>query len=112
MACGYVRTTAVRIWDQVSRTAAQQSRLPSKYPAELCSRLSLSRSVLLICAEVSGVPTFDYSLSQISKHPENALVESEGTVQSSRGVWEHLEVLRSTGEVTLSVWEDCVLLPD
>ena len=31
---------------------------------------------------------------------------------SSKGVWEHLEVHRSTGEVTRSVWEDCVWLPD
>ena len=44
--------------------------------------------------------------------PENALVESESTSLSSRGVWERLEVLRSTGQVARSVWEDCVRLPD
>ena len=42
----------------------------------------------------------------------NALVESGSTLLSSRGVWEHLEVLGSTGEVARSVWEDCVLLLD
>jgi hypothetical protein len=48
----------------------------------------------------------------LSGAPENALGESESTSLGSRGVWEHLEVLRSTGEVARSVWEDCVLLPD
>jgi len=43
---------------------------------------------------------------------ENALVESERTLLSSRGAWEHLEVLRSTGAVDWSVWEFCVCLPD
>ena len=38
--------------------------------------------------------------------------ESESTLLSSRGVWEHLEVLRSTGEVAPSRWEDCVWVPD
>ena len=46
----------------------------------------------------------------LSVAPENALAESESTLLSSRGVWEHLEVLRCTGEVARSVWEDCVLL--
>ena len=33
-------------------------------------------------------------------------------VLSSSGVCKHLEVLRSTGEVVRSVWEDSMLLPD
>jgi hypothetical protein len=41
----------------------------------------------------------------LSGAPENALAESESTLLSSRGAWEHLEVLRSTGEVDRSVWE-------
>ena len=51
-------------------------------------------------------------LQVLSGAPENALAESESTLLISRGVWEHLEVLRSTGEVAQSVWEDCMLLPD
>jgi len=70
MPCGYARTSAVRIRDQVSCRAAQRSRLLSKSPAELCSGVSFSRSLPQICAEVSGPPKFDYSISQISKHPE------------------------------------------
>ena len=48
----------------------------------------------------------------LSGAPENALAESQSTLLSSRGVWEHLEVFRSTGAVTWSVWENCELLPD
>jgi hypothetical protein len=48
----------------------------------------------------------------LSGAPENALAESESTLLSSRGAWEHLELLGSTGEVNRSVWEDCVWLPD
>jgi len=69
-------------------------------------------SLLPSCAEVSEAPKFEYSISQISEHPENAPAESESTLLSSREVWEHLEVLRSTGEVARSVWEEWVLLPD
>jgi len=43
---------------------------------------------------------------------ENALAESESTFLSSRGAWEHLEVLRSTDEVDWSVWEVSMWLPD
>jgi len=94
MPCEYARTTAVRIRHQVSCWAAQQSRLLSMYHAELHSCLGISRSFLQICAEVSGASKFEYSISQISKHPENALAESNSTLQSSRGVSKHLEVLR------------------
>ena len=34
----------------------------------------------------------------LSGAPENALAESQSTLLSSRGVWDHLEVLGSTGE--------------
>jgi len=44
----------------------------------------------------------------LSGAPETALGESESTLLSSRGVWEHLEVLRETAEVARGVWEDCV----
>ena len=48
----------------------------------------------------------------LSGVPENAPAESERTLLSSRGAWEHLELLGSTGEVYRSVWEVCVWLPD
>jgi hypothetical protein len=51
-------------------------------------------------------------LQVLSGAAETPLAVSESTLLSSRGVWEHLEVLRSTGEVAWSVCEDCVWLPD
>jgi hypothetical protein len=48
----------------------------------------------------------------LSGAPENALAESESTLLRSRGAWEHLELLGSTGDVYRSVWEVCVWLPD
>jgi len=48
----------------------------------------------------------------LSGAPENALAESESTLQSSREDREHLEVLRSTGEGYQRVWEVCTWLPD
>ena len=48
----------------------------------------------------------------LSEAPENALAEFESTVFTSKGVWEHLEVLRRTGEDTRKVWENCVILLD
>jgi len=44
-------------------------------------------------------------LQVLSGAPENALEESESTLPSSRGAWEHLEGLGSTGEGNQSVWE-------
>jgi len=44
----------------------------------------------------------------LSGEPENALAEFESTELSSRGRWEHLEVLRRTGEGYCSVWEVCI----
>jgi len=48
----------------------------------------------------------------LSGAPEYALAESESTLLRSRGAWEHLELLESTGEVYRSVWELSVWLPD
>jgi len=48
----------------------------------------------------------------LSEASEIALPESKGTFQSSREGWEHLEVLRSTGEGYRSVWEVCMWLLD
>jgi len=52
------------------------------------------------------------SLQLLSESLENALGESESTLLSSREAWEHLVVLRSTGEVTWSIWEVSVWIVD
>ena len=69
MPCGYVKTTAVIIRHQVSRRAAKRSRPLSKYPTELRSSLSFSRSLPQICAEVSRAPKFDYPRWSILNAP-------------------------------------------
>ena len=97
---------------------SQQSQLLTKSPADLCWGLTTSRSALHTCAEVSVALIFDYSNSQsssilnippslqvLSEAPENDLEESEITLQSSSGAWEHLEELRRTGEGHWSVRE-------
>jgi hypothetical protein len=113
MPCGYgtLRTTG-------------ENMVPS-LPQSLCRGLSSSRSLPQTCAEVSAAPKFDYSNTQsrsilnaprslqvLSGARENAPAESESTLQSSSGGWEHLEVLGSCGEGYWSVWEVCVWLPD
>ena len=51
-------------------------------------------------------------VQMLSGAPEIAVAESENTLQSSRGGWEYVEVLRSTGEGYRSVWVVCVWVPD
>jgi hypothetical protein len=87
--------------------------------------LSSSRSLLQPCTKIPAAPKFVYCNSQsrsilnapprlqvLSGGRENALPQSESTLQSCRGGWEHLEVLSSSCEVYWSVWEVCVWLPD
>jgi len=94
-------------------------------PQSMCSSLSTSRSLPQTCTVVSAAPQFDssntHSCSILNAPPslqvlwgarENALAQSESTLQSSRWGWEHLGVLRSNGEGYQSVWEGCVWLPD
>jgi hypothetical protein len=100
MPCGYgtVTTTGVRIRHEVSHRPAQRSQQLQN----LTMLIVKSRSIL-------NTPP---SLQVLSGARENALAKSESTLQSSRGGWEHLEVLRSTGEGSQSVWEVCVWLAD
>jgi len=66
-----VVTNEPLLWEygtESSTEAAQWAGLLSKYRAELHSGLSFSRSLPQICAEDSGVPNFDYYISQFSEH--------------------------------------------
>ena len=91
----------------------------------LCSGLSSSWCLPQTCTEVSAALKVDYSNSEscsiLNAPPlpqvlwgarENALAEFETTLQKSRGGWEHLGVLRSSGEGYQSVWEISIWLPD
>ena len=114
MTCGYgtVRTTGVRIRHQVSRRACTEvlaafevSRRPAQRSQQL---LNLTIQIVKFRSILNAPP----SLQVLSGAHVNALAESESTLQSSSGGWEHLEVLRCIGKGYRSVWEDCVLLPD
>jgi len=114
MPCGYgtLRTTGVRIWQQVShRPCADVSAAlnVSHRPAQRSQQLQHLTIPIVQSRSILNAPP---SLQVLSGACENALAESESTLQSSRGGWEHLEVLRSTGEGYRSVWEVCVWLPD
>jgi len=97
-----LRSTVLRIWHQASHRAALE--VPHR-PAQ--RSLPLLNLTIPIVKSHSVLNTHPYLLV-LSGAPENALPESESTLQCSRGGWEHLEVLRSTGEGCWSVWEACV----
>jgi hypothetical protein len=89
------------LWDHHTKScteAAQQSWHLSKPPADLRRGLRYSTIWLFYKSNLGA--------------PENALAELESTLLCSRTMWKHLEVLRSTGEIAQSVWEDCMLHPD
>jgi len=110
--CGTVRTTGVRILHQVShRASVKVSAAPeiSRRPVQRSQQLQ-NFSILFV--KICGILNAPPSLQVLSGERENALAESESSLQSSSGGWEHLKVLRSTGEGYQSVWEVCVWLPD
>ena len=93
MPCAYgtLRTTALRIRHQVSRSAVQRSQL--------------LRNLNILIVKSRSVLNAPPSLQVLSGAPDNALAEPQSTLRSFRGAWEHLEILRSMGEVDRSVWE-------
>jgi len=100
MPWGYVilRTTCVRIRHQVSRKLVQRSP----------QLQNLTILIVKSCSILNATP----SLQVLSGARENAPAQSESVLQSSRGSWGNLEVLKSTGEGYQSVWEVWVWLPD
>jgi len=100
MPCGYItlRTTGVRIWHQVCRRPAQWS-------------LQIQNLTVLIVKSHS-ILNAPPSLQVLSGARQNALAQSESTLQSSKRGWEHLEVLRSTGKGYRSVCEVCIWHPN
>jgi hypothetical protein len=114
MLCDYgtLKTTGVRIWHQVSHRACAAVSAALKVfhrPAQRSQHLqNLTILILQSCSILNAPP----SLQVLWGACENALAESESTLQSSRRGWEHLGVLRSSGEGCQSVWEVCVWHPD
>ena len=100
MCCGYgsLRTAGVGIRHQVSRRPAQMSQL--------------LHNLTILILKSHSILNAPPSLQVLSGARENALAESESTLQSSRGGCEHVEVLRSTGEGYGCVWQVCIWLWD
>jgi len=91
MHCGYgtLQTTGVRIWHQVSRRPAQRS--------------PQLQNLTILIVKSHNILNAPPSLKVLSGTCENALALSESILPSSRGGWEHLEVLRNTGKGDRSV---------
>jgi hypothetical protein len=95
-----------------------QSEYSTKSPAELrrglklLSKSQLLRNLSILFFKSHSILNAPLSLQVLSGAPENALSESESTLLTSSGAWEHLQSLGSTGEVYRSVWEVRMWLPD
>jgi len=114
MPCGYgtVRTTGVTIRHQVSRRACAEVLGALKVCRRPAQRSQQLQNLTILIVKFCTIQNAPPSLQVLSGAWENAVAESGITLQSSRGGWEHLEVLRSTGEGCRSVWEVCVWLLD
>jgi hypothetical protein len=114
MHCSYgtLKTMGVRIRPQVScRYCAEVPAAPevSQRPGQRSQQLPSLTIEIVKSRSILNAPP---SLLVLLGICENALVESESTLQSSRGGWEHLKVLRSAGEGYQSVWEVRIWLAD
>ena len=98
MSCGYATlwTTGVRIWNQVSRRACSVVSTAFEISLRPAHRSQQLQHLTILVVKFRSISNAPPSLQVVSGARENALAESESTLQSSRGCWEHLEVLRST----------------
>jgi len=114
MPCGYeaLRTTGVRIWYQVSHRACAEVSAAlevSRWPVQRSQQLQ-NMTILIVNLVASWM--HPPSLQPHSGACDNTLAESQSTMHTSRGGWEHLEVVGSCGEGHRSDWEVCIWLPD
>jgi len=97
---------------EVSHRAAQGSQPLSKTPADLSRGLRSSKIWLFYKSNFVASWILLYNCRCFQKHLRVLLQSLRAHCLAPGGGWEHLEVPRSTGEITRSVWENCVLLPD
>jgi len=114
MPCGYgtVRTSGERILHQVSCRACTEILAALEVSRRPAQRSQQLQNLTILIVKFHTILNAPPSPQVLSEAWENALAESESALQSSRGGWEHLEVLGSTGEGYRSVWEVCLWLPD
>jgi len=105
-------TTGVRIWHEVSRRACAEVAATLdvfRQPTQRYQQLQNLTNPIVKSCSILNAPL---SLQVLSGACENALAESESTLQNIRGGWEHLDVLKSTAQGNQSVWKVCVWFPD
>jgi len=96
--CGTLRTTAVRIWHQVSHRACAEVLAALEVSRRPAQRSQQLQNLTILIVKSRCILNASPLLQVLSGAPANAPAESESTLQSSRGGWEHMEVFRSTGE--------------
>jgi len=114
MPCGYgtLSTAGVRIRHQVSRRACAEVSAALEVSCRSMQGSQQLQNLTLLIIKSRSILNAAPLLQELSGARENALAQCESTLQSSRGGWEHLEVLRSTAKGNQSLWEVWVWLPD
>jgi len=112
MLCGYgtLGTTGVRIQHKVSGRAAAEVSATLEVSRRAAQRSQLLQHLNNLIVKFYSILNAPPSLKVLWGTCVNALAECESTLQTCRRGWEHLEVLRSTGEGCQSAWEVCVWL--
>jgi hypothetical protein len=105
MTCGdgTLRTPSVRIRHKVSHISWAEVLATFEVSRGAAQRSQQLQHLTVEIVKLQGILNAPPSLQVVSGARENALAESESTLQSSRAGWEHLDVLTSTGK---RYWSD------
>jgi len=114
MPCGHriLQTPGVRISHWVPRRAGAVVSAALEVSCRSAPRSQQLQNLTILIVKSHSILNALPSLQVLSGALENAVAESESTLQSSRGGWERLEVHKNAGEGNRSVWEVCIWLPD
>jgi hypothetical protein len=102
---GTLRTSGVRIWHHVSRRACEEVSAALEVYCRPAQSSQQPQNLIIVSIKCGSILNAPPSLQGLSKAAENALAESENSLQSCKGGWENLEGLLSSGEGYRSVWE-------
>jgi len=88
MPCGYgtPRTTGVRIWHQVSHRGCAEVSAALEVSSRPAQRSQQLQHLTILVVKSHSILNAPPSLQVLSEARENALAESESTLQSSRGL--------------------------
>jgi len=102
MPCGYgtLRTTGVRIWHQVFHRVYAEVLSALKVSHRPVQRSQQLQNLTILMVKSCSILDIPRTLQQLSEARENVLALCESTLQSSRGGWEHLEVLKALVRAT------------